>query len=169
MTDKPRSHAHARRFDYARAAPAGYRAMLGLESFLHDCGLEVALIHLIKLRVSQINGCAFCIDMHWKDLRAIGETEQRLYALDAWRESPFYTDRERAALLWAEAVTRVTDGHVPDEVYDQVRTEFDDQGVANLTFAVATINAWNRLAIASRTPPGTYQAGQAAKKSPEHA
>lgn len=167
MTDTPRSQ--LRRFDYARTAPGGYRAMLGLESFLRDCGLEAGLVHLIKLRVSQINGCAFCIDMHWKDLRAHGETEQRLYSLDAWEESPFYSDRERAALGWAQAVTRVAEGHVPDEVYDQVRAEFDEQGVANLTFAVATINAWNRLAIASRTPPGTYQpAAQATKQPPEH-
>jgi AhpD family alkylhydroperoxidase len=115
--------------------------------------------------VSQINGCAFCIDMHWKDLRALGETEQRLYSLDAWHESPFYSDRERAALAWAEAVTRLADGHVPDEVYRQVCTQFDEAGVANLTFVVATINAWNRLAIASRTPPGSYQP----RKSTQHA
>lgn len=163
MTDTPRSP--ARRFDYARTAPGGYRAMLGLEAFLRDCGLEAGLVHLIKLRVSQINGCAFCIDMHWKDLRALGETEQRLYSLDAWEESPFYSERERAALRWAEAVTRVAEDHVPDEVYDRVRAEFDEQGVANLTFAVATINAWNRLVIASRTPPGTYQPAGAHRDS----
>ena len=145
------------RFDYARAAPGGFQAMLGLENFLHGCGLEASLIHLIKLRVSQINGCAFCIDMHWKDLRALGETEQRLYSLDAWHECPFYSERERAALRWAEAVTNLPDGHVSDEVHDQVRAQFDDQGMANLTFVVATINAWNRLAIAARSTPGTYQ------------
>jgi AhpD family alkylhydroperoxidase len=147
----------APRFHYARVAPGGYQAMLGLESFLHGCGLEPLLIHLLKLRVSQINGCAFCIDMHWKDLRALGETEQRLYALDAWHECPWYTARERAALRWAEAVTRLSDGHVADAVYDDVSRHFDEQAIANLTFVVATINAWNRLAIASRTPPGTYQ------------
>ena len=155
MTDKPRSQ--VRRFDYARTAPGGYRAMLGLESFLRDCGLEAGLVHLIKLRVSQINGCAFCIDMHWKDLRAIGETEQRLYALVAWHESPFYSERERAALAWAEAVTNLADGHVSDEVYQQVSQQFDEQGMSNLTFVVATINAWNRLAIAARSTPGLYQ------------
>ncbi len=158
MTDQPHgSSAPAPRFHYTKAAEGGYKAMLGLEAFLHSCGLEAGLIHLLKLRVSQINGCAFCIDMHWKDLRALGETEQRLYSLDAWHESPFYSDRERAALAWAEAVTQLADGHVPDEVYRRVRDQFDEQGVANLTFVVATINAWNRLAIASRTPPGSYQ------------
>src|SRR5262250_843759 len=120
MTDPARSSAPAQRFHYAKAAEGGYKAMLGLEAFLHSCGLEAALIHLIKLRVSQINGCAFCIDMHWKDLRALGETEQRLYSLDAWHECPFYSDRERAALLWAESVTNLSDGHVPDHVYDHV-------------------------------------------------
>jgi AhpD family alkylhydroperoxidase len=145
------------RFNYARVAAAGYKAMLGLELFLHSSGLEHKLIHLIKLRVSQINGCAYCIDMHWKDLRALGETEQRLYGLDAWHESPYYTDRERAALLWAEAVTQLSDGHVSDEAYERVSRQFDEQGVANLTFVVATINAWNRLAISSRAPAGTYQ------------
>jgi AhpD family alkylhydroperoxidase len=112
---------------------------------------------LIKLRVSQINGCAYCIDMHWKDLRATGETEQRLYALDAWRESPFYTERERAALAWAEAVTRVTDSHVPDEVFEQARSQFDDDELANLTLGIVAINGWNRLCISFRVPPGTYQ------------
>jgi AhpD family alkylhydroperoxidase len=131
--------------------------MLGLEAFLHASGLEAPLIHLLKLRVSQINGCAFCIDMHWKDLRALGETEQRLYSLDAWHECPWYTARERAALRWAEAVTNLADGHVSDLVYDEVSRHFDEQGISNLTFVVATINAWNRLAISSRTPPGAYQ------------
>jgi AhpD family alkylhydroperoxidase len=145
------------RFHYARAAAGGYQAMLALEAFLHASGLEAALIHLVKLRVSQINGCAFCIDMHWKDLRAGGETEQRLYSLDAWRECPWYTERERAALLWAEAVTELADGHVSDEVYRVVSGQFDEPGLAALTFVVSTINAWNRLAIASRTAPGTYQ------------
>ena len=145
------------RFDYIRAAAGGYQAMLGLEKFLHGCGLEESLIHLLKLRVSQINGCAFCIDMHWKDLRALGVTEQRLYSLDAWHECPFYSERERAALLWAEAVTNLAAGHVSDEVHDQVRAHFDEQGLANPTFVVATINAWNRLAIAARSTPGTYQ------------
>ena len=145
------------RFDIAQAAPGIYRAMGALERYLHECGLETALIHLVKLRASQVNGCAYCLDMHWKDLRALGETEQRLYSLDAWRECPYYTPRERAALAWTEAVTRVADGQVPDAVYDEVRGEFDDAALANLTLAVATINAWNRLAIAGRAVPGTYQ------------
>ena len=138
-------------------APDGYKAMIGLEQYLHDCGLEEPLIHLVKLRASQINGCAYCIDMHWKDLRAIGETEQRLYALDAWEESPFYTDRERAALAWTEAVTRVSDRHVPDDVYERVRPHFTEKELADLTLVIATINAWNRLSIAGRATPGTYQ------------
>lgn len=113
---------------------------------------------MIKLRASQINGCAFCLDMHWKDLRTIGETEQRLYSLDAWEECPYYSDRERAALAWTESVTRVSETHVPDEIYEQARKQFREKELADLTFAVATINAWNRLAIAGRTTPGTYQA-----------
>lgn len=145
------------RFDGAKVAPGGYKSMLGLEAYLHESGLEISLLHLIKLRASQINGCAYCIDMHWKDLRSIGENEQRLYGLDAWREAPYYTDRERAALAWTEAVTRVADGHVPDEVYHEVRPHFSEKDLADLTLAIATINAWNRLAIASRTVPGSYQ------------
>jgi AhpD family alkylhydroperoxidase len=146
------------RFNYAKAAPGTYHAMLGLEKYLHDCSIEVPLLHLIKLRASQINGCAYCIDMHWKDLRAIGETEQRLYGLDAWRESPYYTDRERAALMWTEAVTLVAGGQVDDLVYDAVKPHFSERELSDLTFAVATINAWNRLAISARTEPGKYQA-----------
>jgi AhpD family alkylhydroperoxidase len=140
--------------------------MLGLEKYLHDCGLEVPLLHLVKLRASQINGCAYCLDMHWKDLRAVGENEQRLYSLDAWEESPYYTDRERAALLWTDTVTRVAATHVPDEVYEKVKPHFTEKELADLTLAVATINAWNRLAISARTTPGTYQpAGREMKKT----
>ena len=146
------------RYDYTQAAPGAYKAMLGLEQYLHECGLEVSLIHLIKLRASQLNGCAYCLDMHWKDLRAIGENEQRLYSLDAWRECPYYNDRERAALEWTEAVTLITNGHVPDAVYEKVRAFFNDKELSDLTLAVATINAWNRLAIAARTVPGRYEA-----------
>ena len=131
--------------------------MLGLETYLHQSGLEIPLLHLIKLRASQINGCAYCIDMHWKDLRAIGETEQRLYGLDAWREASYYTPRERAALAWTEAVTLITNGHVPDQVYDEVRPHLNEKELSDLTLAIATINAWNRLAIASRTEAGKYQ------------
>jgi AhpD family alkylhydroperoxidase len=144
------------RIDYMKFAGGGVRAMLGLEKYLQDCSLEEKLLHLIKLRASQINGCAYCLDMHWKDLRAIGESEQRLYALDAWEESPFYSDRERAALEWTEAVTRFSEEHVPDEVYECVRKQFSEQELADLTLAVATINAWNRLSIAGRATPGTY-------------
>jgi AhpD family alkylhydroperoxidase len=145
------------RFNGLTLAPGAYKAMIGLEQYLHQCGLEESLLHLIKLRASQLNGCAYCIDMHSKDLRAIGEDEQRLYLLDAWRESPFYTDRERAALAWTEAVTLITNGHVPDAVYEEVRPHFSEKEIADLTFAIATINAWNRLSIASRTTPGSYQ------------
>src|SRR5690242_16696355 len=152
------------RIDYAKVAGGVLTAMRELEKYLHGCGIDKSLLHLIKLRVSQINGCAYCIDMHWKDLRAIGESEQRLYGLDAWEESPYYTDRERAALAWAEAVTRVADGHVPDDVFERVRPHFTEKELADLTVAVATINAWNRLAIAGRTTPGTYQAQQGLKK-----
>jgi AhpD family alkylhydroperoxidase len=148
------------RFDYMKVAPGAYRAMAGLEHYLHESGLEESLLHLIKLRASQINGCAYCIDMHWKDLKAIGEKDQRLYELNAWEEGPFYSERERAALEWAEAVTRVADGHVPDSVYERVRPHFSEKELADLTLAIATINAWNRLAISSRTVPGTYEAAK---------
>src|SRR5271154_2310775 len=146
------------RFNYTKAAPGAYHAMLGLEKYLQECGLEQPLLHLIKLRASQVNGCAYCLDMHWKDLRAIGEKEQRMYSLDAWRECPYYTERERAALAWTEAVTLITVGHVPDALYEEVRAHFSEKEICDLTLAVATINAWNRLAIASRTVPGSYQA-----------
>jgi AhpD family alkylhydroperoxidase len=153
------------RFDPAQVAPGIYGAMRGLEHYLHACGLEPGLVHLVKLRASQLNGCAYCLDMHWKDLRALGESEQRLYSLDAWRECPYYSPRERAALAWTEAVTNVNDGHVSDAVYDGVREHFDEKAVADLTLAVATINAWNRLAIAARTTPGTYQPALAGASS----
>jgi AhpD family alkylhydroperoxidase len=145
------------RFNYVKAAPGAYQAMAGLERYLRQCGLEESLIHLIKLRTSQINGCAYCLDMHWKDLRAIGETEQRLYSLDAWRECPYYTERERAALAWTEAVTLIAGSNVPDEVYEAVRAHFSEKELSDLTLAVATINAWNRLSIAARVVPGSYQ------------
>lgn len=137
------------------------RAMFGLNGYLAKSGkIEKNLLHLLELRVSQLNGCAYCIDMHSKDLRAAGETEQRLYLLDAWRESPVYTDRERAAFAWAEAVTFVADGHVSDEVYEAARKQFSEEELVDLTFAVTTINTWNRLNIAFRTPAGTYEVGQ---------
>jgi AhpD family alkylhydroperoxidase len=145
---------------YTKAAPGVYKAMLALETYLNDCGVERSLLDLMRLRASQLNGCAFCIDMHWKDLRAAGESEQRLYALDAWRETPFYSDRERAALAWTEAVTFITEGHVPDAVYAQAREQFTEAELANLTLAVVAINGWNRLAISFRAVPGSYHPKQ---------
>jgi AhpD family alkylhydroperoxidase len=119
--------------------------------------IERPLLALVEIRASQINGCAYCIDMHTKDARLAGETEQRIYALNAWRETPFFTDRERAALEWTEAVTRVADTHVPDEVYDRVATQFNEEDLVALTFAVIVINSWNRLSISFRPTVGTYQ------------
>jgi AhpD family alkylhydroperoxidase len=145
------------RINAAAVVPGAYKAMYGLEAYIHGCGLEANLIHMLKLRASQINGCAYCIDMHWKDSRALGETEQRLYGLDAWEESPYYTDRERAAIEWLEAVTLITEGHVPDHVYDKARSHFSEKEIADLTVLAATINAWNRIAIATRSEPGAYQ------------
>jgi AhpD family alkylhydroperoxidase len=149
------------RFDYMKVAPGAYHAMSGLEKYLHESGLEESLLHLIKLRASQINGCAYCIDMHWKDAKAVGESDRKLYELNAWGECPFYSERERAALAWTEAVTRVAETHVPDEVYENVRKHFNEKELADLTLAIATINAWNRLAISARAEPGTYQAPKA--------
>jgi len=143
------------RFNYAKAAPGVYKAMDALDQYLAGCGLEKALLDLIRLRASQINGCAYCLDMHWKDLRAMNETEQRLYSLDAWAESPCYTDRERAALAWTEAVTLVADSRVPAAVYEEVRAHFNEKELSDLTLALATINAWNRLSISARLVPGT--------------
>jgi AhpD family alkylhydroperoxidase len=145
------------RIDYLKSGRGVVEAMLGLEKYLHQSGLEEKLLDLIKLRVSQINGCAYCIDMHWKDLRGLGETEQRLYGLDAWKESPYYTDRERAALAWAEAVTNIKETHVPDDVYQETRKHFNEKELADLTLAISAINAWNRLAISARSVPGLYQ------------
>jgi len=145
------------RFNYGTSAPGVYDAMDALDQYLSSCGLDESLLHLVRLRASQINGCAYCLDMHWKDLRAIGEEEQRLYSLDAWHECPYYTDRERAALAWTEAVTLIRDGHASDEVYDQVRPHFSEKELADLTLAVAAINAWNRLSISARIVPGAYQ------------
>ena len=145
------------RINYSKVTPEGYRAMSALERYVRGSGLEPSLLELVKLRASQINGCAYCIDMHWKDARARGESEQRLYGLMAWRESPYYTERERAALAWTEAVTLIADSHVPDELYEEVRQSFTETELVNLTFALVVINGWNRLAISFRTEPGTYQ------------
>ena len=149
------------RYHQAKVAAEGRKAVLGLERYLHECGLEESLLHLIKLRASQINGCAYCLDMHWKDLKSIGEPDHRLYELDAWEETSFYTDRERAALAWTDAVTKVAEPHVPDEPYNDVRKPFKEKELADLTLAIATINAWNRLNIAARTEAGTYQVPKA--------
>jgi AhpD family alkylhydroperoxidase len=148
------------RFDIMAADPAAYAAMSGLERYLHQSSLEQPLIHIVKLYASILNHCAYCIDMHWKDLRALGETEQRLYGLPAWKESPYYTDRERAAFAWTEAVTLITDGFVSDDVYEEVRPHFSDKELSELTMAIATINSWNRLSVASRSTPGSYQPRQ---------
>ena len=148
------------RLKYVDADSDAYAAMGRLEGFVRHCGLETPLLELVRLRASQINGCAYCIDMHTKDARAAGETEQRLYGLSAWEETPFYTERERAALAWTEAVTLISEGHVPDEVFETVRREFDEKELVDLTMAVITINGWNRLAISFRAVPGTYQPGQ---------
>jgi AhpD family alkylhydroperoxidase len=149
------------RMIFPKIAPEGFAAMLALSNYLHKSGLDESLINLICLRASQINGCAYCLDMHWKDLRAAGESEQRLYGLDAWEESPYYSDRERAALAWTEAVTNVRDGHVPDEVYERVRKTFTPKELAELTLAITVINSWNRINIALRTPAGSYQPARA--------
>lgn len=145
------------RMEYYKVAPAAMRGMVALQKVVNETGLDPILQELIKIRVSQINGCAYCIDMHTKDARALGETEQRIYALNAWRETPFFTDRERAALLWTESVTRISEGHVPDAVYQQALTQFNEAELVHLTLAVVTINSWNRIAIAFRSVPGSYQ------------
>ena len=146
-----------RRFDYREFSPDPVQAMRALEKYIAGCGLDHKFIHLLKLRASQINGCAFCIDMHSIDARAAGESEQRLYALNAWRETSFFTDRERAGLAWVEAITLVSETHVPDDLYDETRRHFTEKEIFDLTFVASTINAWNRIAVASRTPAGTYQ------------
>ena len=143
------------RMNYVKLAPEPLKHLYGLEEYLRGCGLEHSLLELMKTRVSQINGCAYCLDMHTKDARAAGETEQRLYALPAWRETPFYNDRERAALTWAEALTDL-DG-VPDAIFEEVQGHFTEKELVDLTYAVVAINGWNRLAISLRAVPGTYK------------
>jgi len=144
--------------DYVTAAPGVMRAMAQLDAYVSNCGLEPSLRELVKLRASQINGCAYCVDMHSHDARALGETEQRLYSLPTWRESPFYSDRERAALAWTEALTLVAVDHVPDAVFEQVRPHFTDDELANLTLAIGTINAWNRFGVGFRDVPAVREA-----------
>jgi AhpD family alkylhydroperoxidase len=136
-----------------------FKPMFGLGSYLAKCSIEKPLLDLVYFRVSQVNGCCYCLDMHAKDLRAEGESEQRLYLLNAWREAPFYTDRERAALAWAESVTKITNGDVPDEIYNEAISQFDERELMDLTLAVNAINFWNRFNIAFRTPGGSYKVG----------
>ena len=145
------------RLEYAKVAPGALAAMRGVEDYVHGSGLERPLLELVKVRASQLNGCAYCLDMHTKDARAAGEKEQRLYAVAAWHEAPFFTERERAALAWAEAVTRVGKTHVPDDVYELARSQFSEKELVDLTMAVVAINGWNRLAIAFRSVPGSYK------------
>jgi AhpD family alkylhydroperoxidase len=145
------------RFDYETVAPAANEAMRGVERYVRASGLERSLIELVKIRASQLNGCAFCLDMHTKDARAAGESEQRIYVLSAWRDAPFYSERERAALAWTEALTRLAPDGVPDELYERARTVFNEVELVNLTMAVVAINGWNRLSVAFRSPePGSY-------------
>ncbi len=145
------------RLSYSKVAPEGIEGLHQLEKYVKNCGLEADMIELVKLRASQINGCAYCIDMHTKDARTHGESEQRLYGISAWHEAPFYSERERAALAWTEAVTLVGETRVPDEVYNEARKHFSEKELVDLTLAIIAINSWNRLAISFRTPPGSYQ------------
>ncbi|RNI33770.1 carboxymuconolactone decarboxylase family protein [Hanamia caeni] len=144
------------RINYGKVAPAAIKAMRGLEEYVASSGLEKSLYELVKTRASQINGCAFCLDMHTKDARKAGETEQRLYALSAWHETPFYSERERAALEWTEALTLISDTDVPDALYENVRKQFSESEIVALSIAIVAINGWNRLAISFRTVPGSY-------------
>src|SRR5436190_11591945 len=151
------------RIDLRQVNPGIIHAMLGLERQVRQGGLDSTLLDLVRMRASQINGCAYCLDMHSKDARANGETEQRLYALDAWRETPYYSARERAALEWTEALTLVSETRVPDDVYERVREQFSQDELVHLSLAIVAINGWNRLNIAARTVPGDYVAGSLAK------
>src|SRR5580765_6979951 len=155
--------------DYRKFAKEPINALMDMEAYVAQCGLDHKLLHMIKLRASQINGCAYCIDMHWKDACAAGETEQRLYGLDAWRESPYYTERERAALEWTEALTLVSETHAPDDVYERVREQFSEDEFVHLTLAIVAINGWNRLNIAARTVAGDYVPASVAKLQAAHA
>jgi len=148
------------RLDYQKLP--GIETMVGLEKYVRECGLDHKLLELVRLRASQINGCAYCIDMHTKDARADGETEQRLYAVSVWQEAPFFTEKEKAALAWTEALTLISQVHISDSLYERVRRHFNEQELLNLTLAVVAINGWNRLAKSFRTVPGTYQAKRTA-------
>jgi AhpD family alkylhydroperoxidase len=142
--------------NYPKVSPEAFKAMLALSAATKNSGLDAKLLELVKIRASQINGCAYCLDMHTQDARALGETEQRIHLVSVWREAPFYTDRERAALAWTEAVTKVAETQVPDDVYNEVRAHFSEKEAVDLNWAVVTINAWNRLAVSFRIPAGTY-------------
>ena len=150
------------RLEANKVAPDGYKAMSALQAYVTSCGLEASLLELVKIRASQINGCAFCIAMHTKDARKLGESDERMHLLNAWEEAPVFSPRERAALAWTEAVTLVTEGHVPDSVYEEARKHFSEKELVDLTYAVMTINAWNRLAIAFRKQPLVARASAAA-------
>ena len=150
------------RINLMNVNPGIIHAMLGLEKQVSKGGLDNKLLDLVRMRASQINGCAYCLDMHSKDARTAGETEQRLYGLNAWRETPYYSARERAALEWTEALTLVTEGHVPDDVYERIRQEFSEDELAHLSLAIVAINGWNRLNVAARTVPGDYVPGSLA-------
>lgn len=145
------------RLDARKVAPKALQAQFSVQKYVNECGLEHILLELVKYRASQLNGCAWCMDMHTKDARAAGETEQRLYLLSAWRECPFYSERERAALAWTEAVTRLADGSVSDEVFEAAQAQFSKQELVDLTMAIIAINGWNRINVAFRTVPGTYR------------
>jgi AhpD family alkylhydroperoxidase len=146
------------RIDYHKVTTSGAaKAMYGLENFVRNCGLEHSLLELVKMRASQINGCAYCLDMHSKDARAAGESEQRLYTLSAWRETPFFNDRERAALEWTEALTLISENDIDDALYERVRAQFSEDELVSLTTAIVAINGWNRFAISFRSVPGSYQ------------
>jgi AhpD family alkylhydroperoxidase len=151
------------RLDITKVSPAALKTMLDIEAYLAKSSIERSLLHLIKMRASQINGCAYCLDMHSKDARAEGETEQRLYTLDAWRETPFYSARERAALAWTEALTRIAKTHAPDDVYREVRAQFSEQELVDLTLAIVVINGWNRIAVGFRAEVGSYQPAKHAR------
>ena len=151
------------RIDLRHVSPGIIHAMLGLERQIQQAGLDSKLLDLVRMRASQINGCAYCLDMHSKDARANGETEHRLYGLQAWRETPYYSARECAALEWTEALTLVSETHVPDEVYERVRAQFSEEELVHLSLAIVSINGWNRLNVAARTVAGDYVPGSLAK------
>lgn len=152
------------RINYEKVAPGAVQAMLAVEGYARSSGLEPSLLELVRLRASQMNGCAFCVDMHTKDARARGETEQRLYAVAVWEEAPFFTERERAALAWTEAVTHVSYTHVPENVYEQARKHLSEKELVDLTMAIIAINGWNRLSVSFRKEAGTYQPAAAVER-----